>query len=128
VRLLLDTHAFLWFLLDQPQLSAIARSLIADPANDIETSPATYLEIAIKISLKKYSLPEPFELFMQREIAANAFRVLPIELKHAAALTTMPFHHRDPFDRLLVAQALVEDIPLVSADSILDAYGIKRLW
>ena len=68
MRLLLDTHAFLWFLLDDPQLSATARDLIADPNNDIEISPATYWEIAIKISIGKYSLPEPFQFFMEREI------------------------------------------------------------
>jgi PIN domain nuclease of toxin-antitoxin system len=128
VRLLLDTHAFLWFLLDEPKLRVTARSLIADPNNEIEVSPATYWEIAIKIALRKYALPEPFEAFMEREIVINDFRILPIELKHVAILTTMPFHHRDPFDRLLIAQAMVEQIPIVSGDSAFDAYPITRLW
>lgn len=78
--------------------------------------------------MKKYVLPEPYQVFMEREIADNDFRILPIEPKHTALLTTMPLHHRDPFDRLLVAQALVEAIPLVSNDSALDAYGANRLW
>ncbi|MGH8643526.1 MAG: type II toxin-antitoxin system VapC family toxin [Gammaproteobacteria bacterium] len=103
-------------------------ALIVDPDNDITVSPATCWEIAIKISLRKYQLREPHEAFMQRQFSNNRFRLLPIELRHTAALTTLPFHHRDPFDRLLVAQALVEEIPLLSADATLDAYGVTRLW
>jgi PIN domain nuclease of toxin-antitoxin system len=128
MRLLLDTHAFLWFILDEPQLSATARALIADPGNHINVSPATYWEIAIKIRLDKYVLPEPFQSFMEREISVNRFTILHIEPRHVAPLTTLPFHHKDPFDRLLVAQAIVEQIPLVSNDSDLDAYPIQRLW
>jgi len=128
VRLLLDTHAFLWFILDDPKLSDKARGLIADPENDAEISPASYWEIAIKISLKKYVLPEPYEIFMNRELKQNNFLILPIELKHTAVLTELPFHHRDPFDRLLIAQARSENIPLVSTDPVMDAYPIKRLW
>jgi PIN domain nuclease of toxin-antitoxin system len=128
VRLLLDTHALLWFLLDDPKLSVTARDLVDDPGNDIEISPATYWEIAIKVSLRKYELPEPFEVFIEREISINNFHILHIEPKHTAALTRMPFHHRDPFDRLLIAQAMVEQIPIVSADPAFDAYAITRLW
>lgn len=126
--LLLDTQAFLWFLLDDPQLSATARALIVDPNNDVEISPASYWEIAIKISLGKYSLPEPYEVFMEREMVANQFRTLHIEPRHTAVLTTLPFHHRDPFDRLLVAQAIAEQIPIVSGDPTFDTYGVQRLW
>lgn len=128
MRLLLDTHAFLWFILDEPQLSSAARALIADPRNQIEVSPATYWEIAIKIRLKKYVLPDPFQEFMEREIAINRFSILHVEPRHVAPLTTLPFHHKDPFGRLLVVQAVVEQIPLVSNDSVLDAYPIRRLW
>jgi PIN domain nuclease of toxin-antitoxin system len=128
VRLLLDTQAFLWFVLNDAKLSAAARALIAEPANDIEISPATYWEIAIKISLKKYELQEPYAVFMERQLATNRFRILPIEPKHTAVLTTLPFYHRDPFDRLLVAQAMVEQIPLVSNDTVLDSYPVRRLW
>ena len=128
MRLLLDTHAFLWFVLDDPRLSATATALIVDSNNDVEISPASYWEMAIKISLGKYSLPEPYEVFMEREIAANQFRILHIEPRHTALLTTLPFHHRDPFDRLLVAQAIVEQIPIVSSDSTFDADGVRRLW
>ena len=128
MRLLLDTHAFLWFILDDPNLSGTARDLISDGDNVVEISPASYWEIAVKISLGKYQLPEPYADFMERELAANDFGVLPIEPKHTAILTDLPFHHRDPFDRMLVAQAVCEGIPLVSVDPRLDAYAVTRLW
>ena len=128
MRLLLDTHSFLWFLLDDPKLSQTAKRSIADPDNDIDISPASYWEIAIKISLNKYSLPEPYEPFMERELATNQFRILPIAPKHAAALTSLPFHHRDPFDRLIIAQAMVEQIPVISGDEAFAAYPVTRIW
>jgi PIN domain nuclease of toxin-antitoxin system len=128
VRLLLDTHAFLWFLLDDPKLRITTRNLIGDPNNEIYVSPATYWEIALKIALRKYALHEPFEVFMEREMVINDFRILPIELKPVAPLTTLPFHHRDPFDHLLIAQAMVEQRPIVSGDPAFDAHSIARLW
>jgi PIN domain nuclease of toxin-antitoxin system len=126
--ILLDTHTFLWFILDDPQLSLTAEQLISDPTNEIAISPATYWEIAIKISIGKYSLPEPYEIFMEREIINNNFTILPITPKHTALIVTLPFHHKDPFDRLLIAQAKSEKIPVISKDIILDQYQIKRLW
>lgn len=128
MRLLLDTHTLLWFALNDPQLSATAQSLIVDPANVKLVSPASYWEIAIKISTGKYTLAQPYEDFMHNAIDMNGFQHLPIEPRHTAILTTLPYHHRDPFDRLLVAQAMVEAIPMVSADPILSLYGISRLW
>lgn len=128
MRILLDTHTFLWFILDDPQLSASARTLIEDPANDVEVSPASYWEIAIKIGKGKYALPEPYETFMERQITTNDFRILHILPKHTSVLTTLPPPHKDPFDRLLVAQAMVEAIPIVSVDVALDLYGVTRLW
>jgi PIN domain nuclease of toxin-antitoxin system len=130
VTLLLDTHAFLWFILNDPQLSAAARAMIVEPANDIEISPASYWEIAIKISLKKYALPGPYQSFMEGQIVANDFHILPILPAHAACVAALPYptKHKDPFDRLIVAQALVEGIPVVSTDLQLDSYGITRLW
>jgi PIN domain nuclease of toxin-antitoxin system len=128
MRALLDTHAFLWFILGDSQLIASAKTFIEDPANDIEISPASYWEIAIKIRLGKYVLPEPYQSFMETHLAANDFQILPIMPKHTALLTKMPLHHKEPFDRLLVAQALSETIPLVSADAQLDPYGVKRHW
>ena len=128
MRLLLDTHTFLSFILDDPQLSATAKSLIEDPANEIEVSPASYWEIAIKIKLGKYALPQPYQQFIETQLVANDCRILPIEPRHTALLTTMQLHHKDPFDRLLVAQALIENIPIIGVDSQLDAYGVQRLW
>ncbi len=128
MRVLLDTHTFLWFILDDPQLSASARTLIEDPANEVEISPASYWEIAIKIGLGKYALPQPYQMFMEHQIATNDFRILSIELRHTALLTTMIRHHKNPFDRLLAAQALAEGIPIVSIDTQLDPYGVNRLW
>jgi PIN domain nuclease of toxin-antitoxin system len=128
VRFLLDTHAFLWFILDDPKLSDQARRLIADRNNEVLVSPASYWEIAIKISIGKYALPEPYDIFMQRELASNAFSILPVLPIHTAVLTDMPFHHRDPFDRLLIAQALTEGIPLISVDANFDAYAVTRIW
>lgn len=130
MRFLIDTHAFLWFVLKDPQLSAKGQGLIADPNNVVEFSPASYWEIAIKISIGKYTLNEPFQDFMDREIAANKLNILHVQVKHVAAVASLPFqpNHKDPFDRLLIAQAMVEQIPLVSNEKIFDAYSITRLW
>lgn len=128
MKLLLDTHALMWFYLDDPQLSVIARSNILDSSHVKFVSPASYWEIAIKIGKKKYSITKSFEEAMHEAIDLNGFRYLHIEPHHAALLTTMPSHHNDPFDRMLVAQALSENIPIISADVQLDSYGITRLW
>jgi PIN domain nuclease of toxin-antitoxin system len=128
LRLLLDTHTLLWFAVADPQLSRGASSLIMDSANEKFVSPASYWEIAIKISIKKYALSKAYEVFMHEAIDQNGFVYLHIEPKHTARLTTLPFHHKDPFDRLLVAQAMVEGISIVSNDTALDVYGINRLW
>ena len=128
MRVLLDTHALLWFLLDDPRLSRVARDLIANAQNRPEVSPASYWEIAIKISLGKYELPEPLGAFVDRELADNDIRILPILPRHAAELTDLPFHRRDPFDRLIIAQAMVEDIPVVSTDPLFDPYPVRRIW
>jgi PIN domain nuclease of toxin-antitoxin system len=128
MRLLLDTHTFLWYVLNDARLSTTARAAIDDPANDVLVSPATYWEIAIKVSINKYVLAVPYEDFMRQGIEGNAFEILPIEPRHTAALVAMPHHHRDPFDRLLIAQALVEGIPIVSTDPQFDQYGVNRLW
>src|SRR5467141_2646692 len=127
MRLLLDTHAFLWFITNDPRLSATALALIADPNNEILVSPASYWETAIKVSIGKYPLSVPYETFVTQGIDGDGFKVLAIEPRHTAVLTTMPFHHRDPFDRLLVAQAQVEKISLLSNVAVLDQYGVNRL-
>ena len=128
MKLLLDTHAFLWYALDDANLSAKAESLIDDPANDKFISPASYWELAIKISVGKYTLVQPYEDFLKGGIEGNGFIILPIERRHTALLTNMPFHHRDPFDRMLIAQTLVEQMSIVSNEAIFDLYGVQRLW
>jgi PIN domain nuclease of toxin-antitoxin system len=103
VRLLLDTHALLWFIWGNAKLSAAALAVMADPANVLLVSVASYWEIAIKVSVGKLKLSVPFEEFANDAITDNNLTVLPIDVRHAAALVSLPFHHRDPFDRLLVA-------------------------
>ena len=126
--ILLDTHAFLWFVWDDPLLSPAAKKLIEDPANHKFVSVASCWEIAIKVGLKKLDLGEPATTFLPRELATSHFRLLGIELVHATFVEALPTHHKDPFDRLLAAQALVEGIPLISADTIFDQYGVHRFW
>jgi PIN domain nuclease of toxin-antitoxin system len=126
--LLLDTHASLWFVLDDPRLSTVADALIRDPSNQLEISPGCYWEMAIKISLGKNALPEPLSAFIEQNTATNVIEILHFQPTHAAAVCNLPFHHKDPFDRLLIAQALVERIPIVSADGAFDAYGVTRFW
>ena len=128
MRLLLDTHALLWFLLNDRQLSANSKSIIADSSNDVLVSPVSYWEIAVKINLGKYLLDQPFAEFIEQEFTKNEFSILPITLQHAAIVCTLPFHHRDPFDRLLIAQAMAENIPVLSNDAMFDKYSVKRLW
>ena len=128
MRVLIDTHTLLWFVLNDPQLSRAADALITDPTNDVFVSPATYWEIAIKVGKKKLDLFAPYDDFMNRGIQGNDFEILPIETRHTSLLTSMPMHHNDPFDRLLIAQALVEQMPIVSVDTAFDSYGVTRLW
>jgi PIN domain nuclease of toxin-antitoxin system len=128
MRLLLDTHTLLWFYQNDPKLSPRALAMILDPANDKFISPASYWEIAIKLSVGKYALSVPYEDFIRGAIDLNGFLYLPIEPRHTAALIALPYHHRDPFDRLLIAQAIIEGIPIVSADGAFDPYPITRLW
>jgi PIN domain nuclease of toxin-antitoxin system len=118
----------LWFTLGDAQLSATALALINDPANDKLVSPATYWELAIKISIKKLTLNQPFEDFLDRGIRQNGFDILHIEPSHAAEVANLPFHHKDPFDRLLIAQARVERLAVISSDPDFDRYGVPRLW
>lgn len=128
MTVLLDTHALLWHYLDDPKLTAAARASIADPTNQVFVSPASHWEIAIKLAIGKYSLQVSFGVFVQEAIFDNGFSILSIEPRHTAELIAMPFHHRDPFDRLIVAQAMVENKSIISGDAVLDAYPIRRIW
>ncbi len=128
MKILLDTQAFLWFVLNDSALSQSACALIVDPLNDILLSPASYWEIAIKVSIGKYQIPGSFQVWMEHQIEVNEFEILPIKVAHAAAIVILPFHHKDPFDRLLVSPALTEKLPIVSADAELDNYAVTRYW
>jgi len=128
MNILLDTHAFLWFVDDNPRLSQPARVLIESEDSQPFLSAASLWEIAIKISLGKLTLNQAFEAFIPQLLALNGIGILNISMEHTAAVATLPFHHRDPFDRLLVVQSKIEDMTFVSADPAFDAYGVKRVW
>lgn len=127
-RLLLDTHAFLWWVADDPNLTAAARAAITDVSNTCYLSLASCWEMAIKSSLGKLRLTRPVGRFLSEQLAANGFPLLNIELRHAATVENLPFHHRDPFDRLLIAQALTEKLTMVTAESVFADYGVPLLW
>lgn len=126
--LLLDSHAMLWFFWDDPKLSSAAKTLIEDPDNRKLVSIASCWEIAIKAGLGKLTLGEPSQSFLNREIPRNNFELLSISLDHATSVEDLAQHHKDPFDRLIIAQAIAEGIPVVSNDPAFDAYPVRRLW
>ena len=128
MALLLDTHTFLWWTQDSSRLSRRARAAIGRPEEDCLVSIASCWEMAIKISLGRLTLPGSLDRFIAEQLAANGMRVLPLSLPHLAQVASLPFHHRDPFDRLLAAQALVEDLSLVSTDPVFKRYGVTRVW
>ena len=128
MSLLLDTHTFLWFISGDTQLSNRASALIEDVNNDRFLSVASLWEIAIKVNIGKLALTESFGTLIPRELQNNAVAILPVKLEHLAKLVELPLHHRDPFDRLIVVQALVEQMTVVSSDDKLDAYGLRREW
>lgn len=127
MKLLLDTHTFLWFIDDNPRLSARAKSLLESEV-DLLLSVGSLWELAIKVGIGKLTLAQPYDIFVPQQLRANDIEILPISLAHLGVFSTLPFHHRDPFDRLLIAQAMVENLPVVSIDTAFDAYSIKRLW
>ena len=128
MKYLLDTHTLLWFLKGDKKLNDKARGLIDNPRNAKFLSIASLWEIAIKVSLKKLVLDKPFERLFPEQLHFNRIEILDITLDNLTKLTTLPFHHRDPFDRLIIAQALVEELPIIGADTAFDAYGISREW
>jgi PIN domain nuclease of toxin-antitoxin system len=128
LRLLLDTHAFLWWVTDDAKLSSRARAAVAADDGECLVSVASAWEMAIKVSLGKLSVVGPLERFLPEQLALNRFGVLHVELGHVARVARLPFHHRDPFDRLLAAQALEEELSVVSADAVFRRYGVRRIW
>jgi PIN domain nuclease of toxin-antitoxin system len=124
MRLLLDANAFVWWVTDSARLTAKARAAIADEANDVIVGIGALWELAIKRSLRKLHFPFDFETVLRDE----DFRMLAIGFPHLSALGALPQHHHDPFDRLLIAQALVEGIPIATADRRFAAYGVQIVW
>ncbi len=128
MRLLLDTQALLWFCEGNAALSAAARSAIEDERNEKLVSHATAWEVAIKVRLGKLQLPIPYEDFFPGVLLSNGFRELIPDFRHYCELLMLPLHHRDPFDRLLLAQAKVEGLTLVTVDPQFHEYGVAILW
>jgi PIN domain nuclease of toxin-antitoxin system len=128
MRLLLDTHALLWFISNDSQLSSPARQHIENPVNEKFVSAASLWEITIKLSLEKLKLPRPFGEVFPQQLEVNGFELLPITCAQLNFLVKLPFQHRDPFDRLLAAQALADDLTIVTRDPEFLKYSVKILW
>jgi PIN domain nuclease of toxin-antitoxin system len=128
MRALLDMHTFLWWNANDPKLSPLCRQLIADPANTIYLSAVSAWEIAIKTQIGKLTLPEPPDLYVLSRVKNNNFQVLPITLQHALHTYTLPLHHRDPFDRILIAQSQLENLPILTVDALIAQYGVQTIW
>ena len=127
-RILIDTHTFLWFIEDHPKLSSAAKHILENEAQITYLSIASLWEIAVKICARKLKLPREFGLYIPDQLNRNAITVLDLTVTHTAMLTTLPLHHSEPFDRTIASQALVEELPLLSADKAMDAYGLQRIW
>jgi PIN domain nuclease of toxin-antitoxin system len=128
VRLLLDTHAFLWFIAGHRSLSTRARRAIESSRNEKYLSVASVWEMAIKVGLGKLKLGIPLRDTLDAGISEGGIAVLPVERDHALGVAELPWHHEDPFDRLLIAQARAEDLRMVTADGAFDGYDVSRLW
>jgi PIN domain nuclease of toxin-antitoxin system len=127
-KILLDTHAFIWWIEDSPRLSTNAKKLLENLENECFLSLASCWELAIKSSIGKIKLTLPIRDFIPQHLAANDFKQLSISFRHIARVESLEFHHRDPFDRLIAAQALEEKMILFSVDKVFDYYGVERIW
>ena len=128
MKVLLDTHVFLWWITDDPRLSPRARRIIADGANVAFLSAASGWEIAIKAKLGRLRLPDNPEHFILKQLELNIIEVLPVQMSHALHVYALPYHHRDPFDRLLIAQAQLEKLPILTADPQISRYPVEVIW
>jgi PIN domain nuclease of toxin-antitoxin system len=127
MRAILDTHAFLWALAGDARMSRHAREIFAGPA-DLSLSMASIWEILIKVQSGKLNLPRPAGPYVLSKLAENRIRSLPISIDHLLALERLPLHHRDPFDRMLIAQSMQEDWPIITADPIFKQYPVRVIW
>ena len=128
MKLLLDTHAFLWFILGDPRLHPYARSLIESPENERYLSIASLWEIVIKASIGKLTLPNPIDELVTEHVWGNAIDQLPIKTEHLVTLQGLPFHHKDPFDRMIISQAICEEFVILSADRNFSFYSAVLRW
>ncbi|MDE0186603.1 MAG: type II toxin-antitoxin system VapC family toxin [Candidatus Poribacteria bacterium] len=128
MKYLLDTHTLLWFLADDKKLSRRARQLIENSSHESVFSVASLWEIAVKTGLGKLELDRPFDQMFPDELHLNQIEILDITVDSLIKLTNLPYHHRDPFDRMIIAQGLVEGFPIISVDTGYDAYGVDREW
>lgn len=128
MRLLLDTHTFIWYVTDNPRLSAHVKLLIEDENNEKLVSIASIWEMAIKHSIGRLNFTLPFMEFVRQQLTVSNIGLLEINIQHIEVVASLPLHHRDPFDRLIIAQSMAEQIPILSVDAIFDAYAIARVW
>ena len=128
MRVLLDTHVLLWWFLDETVISPGARAAIADEANDTFVSAATAWEIAIKFKTGRLPSAAPLMANLEEAILEGGFAGMPVTLRHGELAGSLPPHHKDPFDRVLIAQAQVERLTLISNERLFDRYGVARLW
>jgi len=128
MKLLLDTHTFLWLVEGSASLSAAAQTAIADPNNDVYLSAASVWEMAIKIGNRKLTLNDPIDKFVAKWTAAYRLDPLPVQFDHAQRVANLPPHHKDPFDRLLIVQAMVEGMAVVTSDAKFAPYGVPLVW
>ena len=128
MHVIIDTHVFLWWVEGDKPLPAKARAVLANPDNECFLSLASAWELSIKTALGKLKLTMPVQRYITEHVAANGFRLLDIKLNHIGRVETLPAHHNDPFDRLLIAQGLAEGLPIVTADAVFARYGVKRIW
>ena len=127
MKALLDTHAFLWALAGDERMSRLARDTFAGPIG-LSLSIASVWEILIKVRSGKLNLPRPAGPYVLRKLAENGIEMLPISIDHLLALERLPMHHRDPFDRMLIAQSLEENLPIVTSDPLFARYDVRLIW
>jgi len=127
MKYLLDTQVLLWIFGESDKLSVIATQIIKDQGNSLYVSKASFWEVAIKVSIGKLTLPFELDVLIQ-ETLSNNIEILEIEMSHILKIISLPLHHRDPFDRLIISQAMIEDIPVISSDDQFLLYSMERIW
>lgn len=128
MRELLDIHTFLWWIIDNPHLSSRVRDIMSNSSNELFLSAASCWEIAVKAKIGRIKLPDKPQVFVSEQMALNMIQGLPIQISHALHVFNLPHHHRDPFDRIIIAQAQLEKLPVLTSDSLISKYKVKIIW